>query len=114
MDPTIVVPAPPAMFSPPAQDDRRYVCEMPPALLNDYVVTMRAKDPQQAVLHVLSFYIPGGWGKGGAAETMVRSDRKGKEIHFLGDEVSFRLHQDLGLLNYYGAEFPCMLESAKV
>ncbi len=83
---------------------------MPSAVFNDYIVTMRPANPQQAALHILAFYIPGGWGKGGVATIMRRPGPSTKTLHFVGEDVSFRVQGNIGQLKYYGTEFPCPLE----
>ncbi|WP_337658558.1 hypothetical protein [Sphingorhabdus sp. Alg231-15] len=97
----------------PPRDHLRYVCKMPPALFQDYIVTMRPDNPQQAALHILSFYRPGAWGKGGLAERMKRSDRNGDIVQFSGKDIGFQVEGNVGRLQYYGTEFPCLLETGK-
>lgn len=98
----------------PPSSHQRYVCKMPPALLNDYIVTMGPDNPQQAALHILAFYTPGGWGKGGIATIMKRPAVKpsgpNKALHFIGEDISFRVQDNIGQLKYYGTEFPCPLQ----
>ncbi|MEP3227143.1 MAG: hypothetical protein ABJO01_14285 [Parasphingorhabdus sp.] len=101
------------ILSRPPSSHRRYVCEMPPAVFQDYIVTMQPANPQEAALHILAFYIPNGWGKGGVATIMQRSSDNSKTLQFSGKDVSFRLEGNIGQLKYYGVDFPCPLEQAK-
>ncbi len=97
----------------PGDDQLIYVCEFGPAVMNDYLVVMPKKDPQQANLHILSFYTPGGWGKMGGITPMQRTGSEGEALTFKGEDVRFEVEGSAGKLHYFSAKVPCPLELAK-